>query len=131
MTDEYIEIKNDASLATISEVKALKFDSTFGYPIDETVLSIYFIVNRKTHNPPGGMSSIKMYFSKYNEKYCWQVMADPALASYTYQDTFSLKKNTWYKVQNEQQHNELYFFWNGIKGNYKTIVKPLPGPGPW
>jgi hypothetical protein len=53
------------------------------------------------------------------------------MAAYTYQDTLVLKKNTWYKIRDEEDRNEIYFLWKGNQGDYTIVKKPLPGPGPW
>jgi hypothetical protein len=131
ITDEYLEIDNCASAATLYEVNVLQFDSTAHYPSNEILVSIYSVVNRQTHKPFDKNSHARMYFSKYNQKYAWEIMKDPTLAEYSYQDTLDLKKNTWYKIRNESDRKEVYFLWRGGKGDYVILNKPLSAPGPW
>jgi hypothetical protein len=131
MTDEYLEARNNPAATAIAEVNVLKFDSLLHYPINEILVSLYWIINRKTLKPPTKESFVKVYFGKYNEQYTWKVMKDPTLAEYSSQDTMILKKDTWYKIRDEIDRAELYFLWKGDKGNYVTLKKPLPGPGPW
>jgi hypothetical protein len=131
ITDEYLEIDNCASAGALYEVNVLQFDSTAHYPSDEILGSIYSVVNRRTHKPFDKNSHVKIYFSKYNQRYTWEIMKDPTLAEYSYQDTFHLKRNTWYKVRDESDRKEVYFLWRGDKGDYVILNKPLPGQGPW
>ncbi len=131
ITDEYIEVKNDPKLGVIYEIEVKKIDSIFKYPIEETVVSIYSIVDRRTKKLIKGSPSIKLYFSKHYKEYYWRIMYNPTIVDYIFQDTFVLKKKRWYKIRNENDRNELYFFWSGIKGNYITKIKPFPPSGPW
>lgn len=131
ITEKYLEISHNPYASVLYEVKVLQFDSLANYPIDEILISTYSIVFRKTHKPVNKRSHIKMYFSKYNEKYIWKLWQNPPLMEFTYKDTFNLKKNTWYKIRDEVEESELYFFWKGGRNNFILLKKPFPPPGPW
>src|SRR5262245_40420317 len=87
MTDEYLEVHIDPSATAIYEVDVLKFDSSLHYPTEEILVSLYWIIDRKTLKPPTEKSFVKVYFAEHNEKYVWKVMKDPTLAEYANQDT--------------------------------------------
>ena len=131
MTDKYLEVNNCASATSIYEVKAFQFDSLAHYPINETLIAVYSVVDRQTKRPVSKKSYFKIFFSKYNEKYAWEFMKDPTLAKYTNENILDIKPNTWYKIRDEKERDELYFFWKGAEGDYVILKKPLPGPGPW
>lgn len=127
MTDTYIEIIKPGQTLGLVEVKALKIDSTFGYPAEEREVLAYTIVDRKTHKSVNPNASINMYFNTKNDKYCWQISPDLFSANVYYSDTINIKPYTWYRLTTEKYHFSVYFFLKETKGVYLSKLKPNPG----
>ena len=123
-TVEFVEITRPGQIFGIVEVTPIRFDSTFGYPTEEKEVAAYTLVDRNTHKQIGDDSYCKIYFSKQNDRYIWQIQSDPFLANYTYSDTIKLKPKTWYRLTIETSAYHTYFNWTGTKGEY--IIKEEP-----
>lgn len=127
MTNTYIEIVKPGQSLGLVEIKAITIDSTFGYPAEERELVAYTIVDRKTHKMISPDASIKMYFNKKNDRYCWQVSPDLFSADAYYTDTITIKPYTWYRLSTEKYKFSVYFFLDETKGVYISKLKPYPG----
>jgi hypothetical protein len=119
-----VEVSKPGQIFGIIEVTPIKIDSTFGYPIEEKEVTAYTLVDRNTHKQIEDNSYCKIYFSKKNEHYIWQIQRDPFLANYIYSDTIKLKPNTWYRLTIENSAYHKYFYWSGAKAEY--IIKEKP-----
>ena len=131
MTDEYIAINKPGQTFGIIEIIPTQFDSTYGYPIEEKELRAYTLVDRDTHTQINNETYRKVYFTKKDDRYCWQIQNDLFLGEYQYSDTIHFRPKTWYRFSTANTTDEKYFYWNGDKGDFVIKSKPKPGPGPW
>ena len=128
ITDEFVEINKPGQQFGLIEIEALSIDSIFGYPNEERPIRAMTLMNRATGKQISDNSYAKVFFSKKNKKYSWSVRNNVFLADQVIKDTILIKPNTWYRLSKEKgTYNTIYFYWNGAKGDFITIVKPDPG----
>lgn len=126
MTDQYIEVANPGQILGLVKIKVDKFDSTFGYPVEEQSISSYTVVNRITGKQVKGNASFRIYFNRKYIKYKWRVSEDSFLADYYDADTIRLEPYTWYRLTTEKYGFDVYFYWNKEEGTYVRKLKPKP-----
>ena len=125
ITDQYIEITKPGHTLGIVEVIPEKIDSTFGYPSVEREIAAYSPVERESHETVEDNTSIKIYFEKPHQKYCWKIHENPFKGYFHYTDTFHIKPFTWYRLNTE--YTTIYLYWKGVRGDYITKYKSNPG----
>jgi len=127
ITNEYVHIVKPGQICGLVELKNVITDSILGYPIKEEAVIAYSIVKRSSKKKIDGNGEVKMYFNKQHKKYIWKVWDGQFLSDFRYADTIKLKSNTWYRLSTERYRYEVYYFWDEIKREYITKVKPDPG----
>ena len=127
ITNEYIRIVKPGQSCGLVELKNVIIDSVLGYPIKEEAVVAYSIVKRSNKKQIDGNGEAKMYFNKQHKKYIWGVRYEQFLSDFRYADTIKIKSNTWYRLSTERYRYDVYYFWDEMKREYITKVKPDPG----
>ena len=127
ITDKYIEVSRPGNTFGLVEVAPVTFDSLLGYPLKETEVLSYSLIDRDSRESVGPNSLFKVFFNIRNKKYCWLIQENKNNAVDRYVDTIQIKKNTWYRLTTEKSESYTYFYWRGDEGNYVIRLKPKSG----
>ena len=127
ITDKFLKVIKPGQMHGLVKLRVVEFDSMLGYPIKEEPLESYSIVDRIMHKAVDKDETVKMYFNKENEKFCWKVWDAEDLSDFYFTDTLSIQPKYWYKLSTEKYNYDIYFFLEGVNGIYYLRYKPRLG----